>query len=96
MKKIKKTKRINTTTIMIVVIVGVITFSFGSIIYNSFFVEASISRVSDDANRRKCENCSAQAGEDVFHYINNPETEEVWCDTHQRFEQRIKNDSENR
>ena len=94
MKKDNKTPLFNSFSIMVAGIIGIIGISLGSIVYNVFTNSENLSSI--DATQKRCENCSVQAGVDIFHDVNNPETEEVWCETHQRFETRIKNDSENR
>ena len=94
MKKNKKKSLLNSFSIMTVSILGIVGFSLGSIIYNSFSKEKQ--ETSSSSTQRRCEECSLKAGVDVFHDIDNPdlETEEVWCETHQRFETRTKNAAE--
>ena len=94
MKKNKKKSLLNSFSIMVVSILGIVGFSLGSIIFNTFSSDKE--ETSSTSTQRRCEECSLKAGVDVFHDIDNPdlETEEVWCETHQRFETRTKNAAE--
>ena len=96
MKKNKKKSLLNSFSIMTVSILGIVGFSLGSIIYNSFSKEEQ--ETSSSSIQRRCEECSLKAGVDVFHDIDSPnlETEDVRCETHPRFETRAKNASESK
>lgn len=96
MKKNKKKSLLNSFSIMVVSILGIVGFSLGSIIFNTF--SSDTEETSSTSTQRRCEECSLKAGVDVFHDIDSPdpETEEVWCETHQRFETRAKNASESK